>query len=51
MAFWHDEDGATAIEYALIGSLVSIVIVVALTTVGSALSATFANVASKVAPT
>lgn len=35
--FWADEAGATAIEYALIGCLVSVVIIGALTETGSTL--------------
>lgn len=36
-AFWRDETGATSIEYALIGSLVSIAIVGALMEISPAL--------------
>jgi len=41
------EDGATAIEYGLIAALVSVVIIVALTTLGSKLSDTFTQVSDK----
>jgi pilus assembly protein Flp/PilA len=40
------ESGATAIEYALIASLVSMVIIAALTTMGTTLSTFFTNVSS-----
>lgn len=38
------EDGATAIEYGLIAALIAVVIVTAVTTVGTDLSATFNTV-------
>jgi pilus assembly protein Flp/PilA len=40
------ESGATAIEYALIASLVSMVIIAGLTSMGTTLSTFFANVSS-----
>ena len=40
----RDESGATAIEYALIASLIAVVIVTAVTTVGTNLKATFNTV-------
>jgi pilus assembly protein Flp/PilA len=46
--FVRDENGATAIEYGLIAALVSVVIILALTALGSALSTTFSNVATAV---
>ena len=42
--FVRDESGATAIEYGLIAALVSVVIIVALTSVGGSLKATFNSV-------
>jgi len=45
-AFLTNQDGATAIEYALIGSLIAVAIIGALTTLGTNLSSTFAEVAS-----
>ncbi len=39
--FLHAQDGATAIEYALIASGVSIAIVGSITTLGSAIMTTF----------
>ncbi len=44
----QDESGATAIEYGLIAALVSVVIIGALTTLGSNLSTLFASIASTV---
>ena len=43
-AFAADQRGATAIEYALIAGLVSIIIVGAVTNVGSAVNSLFARV-------
>ncbi|HWG79186.1 MAG TPA: Flp family type IVb pilin [Stellaceae bacterium] len=42
----HDENGATAIEYGLIAALISVVIIAAVTLVGSNLSATFNSIAT-----
>jgi pilus assembly protein Flp/PilA len=41
-----DESGATAIEYGLIAALISVVIIAAITTVGTKLSGTFSAVAA-----
>ena len=43
--FVANESGATAIEYALIASLIAIAIIAALTTLGTKLSNTFSEVA------
>jgi pilus assembly protein Flp/PilA len=43
-AFFSDRSGATAIEYALIASLIAIAIVSALTNLGARLSAEFSEV-------
>jgi pilus assembly protein Flp/PilA len=43
-AFLDDDHGATAIEYALIASLLAVVLVVALTNLGSGLSTEFLEV-------
>lgn len=48
MGFLKSRSGATAIEYALIASLISLVIVAAASTVGTALTTDFLNVAAKV---
>ncbi|HTP75969.1 MAG TPA: Flp family type IVb pilin [Rhizomicrobium sp.] len=47
--FVRDESGATAIEYGLIAALIAVVIIGAVTAVGTSLSATFQTVAGKVA--
>ena len=44
--FIRDEEGATAIEYGLIAALVSVVIIIALTTLGTNLTNTFSTVAN-----
>ncbi len=44
--FWKDEQGATAIEYALIATGIAIPIVAVLTSVGSSLKVPFQTVAS-----
>ena len=44
--FAADTGGATAMEYALIGTLISIVIVSALTSMGTTLSGFFTTVSS-----
>lgn len=44
--FIQDESDATAIEYGLIAALVAVVLVTALTTMGTKLSATFTKVSS-----
>jgi pilus assembly protein Flp/PilA len=49
-SFVRDERGATAIEYGLIAALVSVVIIVALTTLGGNLRDTFNEIATNVAP-
>lgn len=45
-ALFNDESGATAIEYGLIAGLVSVVIIAALTTLGSNLTNVFTTVAA-----
>ena len=50
-AFLHmlrDESGATAIEYGLIAALIAVVIITAVTAVGTNLSGTFNTVATSV---
>ena len=46
--FVRDESGATAIEYGLIAALIAVVIITAVTTVGTNLSSTFSAVATGV---
>jgi pilus assembly protein Flp/PilA len=45
--FAKDESGATAIEYGLIAALIAVVIITAVTSVGTNLSSTFTTVAGK----
>jgi pilus assembly protein Flp/PilA len=44
--FFHDESGATAIEYGLIASLIAIAIITAVSAVGNKLTGTFNEVTS-----
>ena len=44
--FIANQDGATAIEYGLIAALIAVVIIGALTTVGSNLNTNFTSVAT-----
>ena len=44
--FWRNESGATAIEYGLIAALIAVVIITAVTAVGSNLSSKFNTVAN-----
>ncbi|WKU19609.1 Flp family type IVb pilin [Advenella alkanexedens] len=45
--FWKDEEGATAIEYALIAGLIAVVIIAALTTLGNQIGGMFNGIAEK----
>jgi pilus assembly protein Flp/PilA len=47
--FIKDESGATAIEYGLIAALIAVVIIGAVTTLGTNLRGTFNNIAGNVA--
>jgi len=46
--FLRDESGATAIEYGLIAALIAVVIIAAVTTVGTNLSGTFNTVSGSI---
>ena len=46
--FVRDESGATAIEYGLIAALIAVVIIGAVTAVGTGLSTTFSTVSGKI---
>lgn len=46
--FVRDESGATAIEYGLIAALIAVVIIGAVTTVGTNLSTTFNTISTKI---
>ena len=44
--FWTDQSGATAIEYALLASLIAVVIIGAVKAVGSNVSTMFTSVST-----
>ena len=46
--FVQDEGGATAIEYGLIAALIAVVIIGALTLLGTSISSKFSTIASSV---
>lgn len=45
----RDDRGATAIEYGLIAALIAVVLITALTTLGTSMSGQFTNLSSKIA--
>jgi pilus assembly protein Flp/PilA len=47
MKLWRNEEGATAIEYGLIAALIAVAAIAAFQLVGTNLTSTFNNVASK----
>ncbi len=47
MAFWKDEEGATAIEYALIAGLIAVAIITALTFLGGEIATLFNEIGQK----
>jgi len=47
--FGNDESGATAIEYGLLAALIAVVIIAAVTTLGTNLSKVFSNIATNIA--
>ena len=46
--FVRDESGATAIEYGLIAALIAVVVIGAVTAVGTQLSTTFSTVSTNI---
>jgi pilus assembly protein Flp/PilA len=46
--FMRDDSGATAIEYGLIAALIAVVVIGAVTAVGTGLSGTFSTVSGSV---
>ena len=46
--FWADEDGATAIEYGLLASLIALAIVLGATALGGALNDLFNDIATEI---
>lgn len=49
-AFWADEDGATAIEYGLLASLIAVAIIIPVTAVGEQLAVVFDAVTTALTP-
>ena len=49
--FWNDEEGVTAIEYGLIAALIAVVIITAVTAVGTNLETTFNTIKDALAGT
>ncbi len=45
-AFWADEEGATAIEYGLLASLISVAIIVPLQLIGPRLTGIFTTIST-----
>ncbi len=48
-SFLRDESGATAIEYGLIAALIAVVIISALSTIGTNLNTTFTRIGTSLA--
>ncbi len=48
-AFWADEQGATAIEYGLLASLIAVAIIIPVTAVGGALEGVFETISAALA--
>lgn len=46
---WRDQDGATAIEYGLLAALIAVVIIAAVTTLGSTVNSAFTKVNDDIA--
>jgi pilus assembly protein Flp/PilA len=46
-SFWRDEEGVTAIEYGLIAALIAVVIILAVTNVGTGLRDIFQYIADQ----
>jgi len=45
-SFFKDEEGATAVEYAIMVALIAVVVIAAVTTIGQKASNVFGNVAT-----
>ena len=48
--FFHDNSGATAIEYGLIAAGIAVAIIAAITAVGTSLNTTLTNTATAINP-
>jgi pilus assembly protein Flp/PilA len=46
--FWEDESGASAVEYGLLVALIAVVIITAVTTLGTNLSSKFQRAATSI---
>lgn len=51
VAFWKDEEGATAIEYALIAGLIAVIIITAFAALGGSLETLFTAIETKLTGT
>lgn len=51
IAFLNDENGPTAVEYAVMVALIIVVSIAAITTLGSKVSSTFSTTATKITTT
>jgi pilus assembly protein Flp/PilA len=49
--FWADESAATAIEFAVIAALISVVLVASVTALGTRISSIFQTISDKLSPT
>lgn len=47
-AFWSDEDGPTAVEYALVVTLIAIAIILGATALGTAVNQNFNNTSKQI---
>ncbi len=50
MKLWKDEEAPTAVEYGIMVALIAVVIIAAVTTVGTNLDAVFKSVGGKLVP-
>lgn len=46
-AFWHDEEGASLVEYALLVFLIALAVIVIITYLGNRLNAIFSSICMK----
>ena len=51
IAFLNDENGPTAVEYAVMVAFIIVVSIAAITTLGTKVSSTFSNTATKITTT
>lgn len=48
MAFWHDEEGATAVEYALIVGMIAVAVITVYGALGGKLETLFTSIFTKI---